>query len=149
MDLPATIVNNCNNACPVCNGKITEMIMPVKRIGLSKFLADTFINNPTGALTPAMLIKKLSTYPSVGQVVYNRTRSDKCPPSKFMSATVLQLIDSGLVRMDIDKDINCVLRLVINDLAPSYLDNSIWSNLYTVNEVIEDSGDLKVSINND
>ena len=31
--------------------------MSVKRIGLSKFLADIFINNLTGVLTPDMLIK--------------------------------------------------------------------------------------------
>ena len=36
--------------------------------------------------------------------------------------------------MDIDNERNCVLRLVINDLAPSYLDNRIWSTLYTVDE---------------
>ena len=124
--------------------------MPVERIRLSKFLADTFINNPTGVLTPDLLIKKLSTYPSVGQVIYNRNRSVKCPPTKFLSATVLQLIASGLVRMDIDNESNCVLRLVINDLSPSYLDNTIWSNLYTVDEAtIETIEEENVSIDSD
>ena len=50
-------VNNYNNLCPVCNREIKEMIMPVKRIGLSKFLVDTLINNPMSVLTPDMLIK--------------------------------------------------------------------------------------------
>ena len=119
-------VNNYNNLCPVCNREIKEMIMPVKRIGLSKILADTFINNLTGVLTPDMLIKKLSTYLSVGQVIYNKNCSVKCPPSKFISSTVLQLFSCGLVRMDTDNKSIFVLCLVIHHLSPSYLDNIIW-----------------------
>ena len=65
MEPPAHTVNNFNNACPVCNGGIEEMMMPVKRIVLSKFLADTFINNSSGSITHTVLIQKLSTYPSV------------------------------------------------------------------------------------
>ena len=52
-----------------------------------------------------------------------------------MNVTILQLIASGLVRMEIDKDCNCVLRLVINNLLSSYLDDGIWANLF-----IEDDG---------
>ena len=66
--------------------------------------------------------------------MYNRTRSVKCPPFKFVNVTALQLIASGLVRMEIDKNHNCQLRLVINEFSPSYLDRRIWADLYTVNE---------------
>ena len=66
MEPPATTVLNCNNACPVCNGEIKAFIMPVKRDGLSNFLADNFINNPSGVITPTVLLQKLSNYPSVG-----------------------------------------------------------------------------------
>ena len=41
--------------------------------------------------------------------------------------------------MIIDKDSNFILRLVINGLSPSYLDNSIWLGLYTVDE--DEDGD--------
>ena len=52
--------------------------------------------------------------------------------------------------MDIDNESNCVLRLVINDLSPSYLDNTIWSNLYTVDEAtIETIEEENVSIDSD
>ena len=84
-------------------------MMPVQREGLSKFLADTFINNPSGFITPTVLVKKLSVFPDVGQVVYTRSRSVKCPPMKYINVTVSQLIASGLIRMEIDKESNCVL----------------------------------------
>ena len=73
MEPPTVTVVNCNNACPVYNGELDEYMMPVKRVGLSKFLADTLIDNPSGLITPNLLVKRLSTFPDMGQVVYNRT----------------------------------------------------------------------------
>ena len=58
----------------------------------------------------------------------------KCPSHKFVNVTILQLIASGLVRIEIDKDRNCVLCLVINNLPSSYLDGSIWANLFIVDD---------------
>ena len=90
--------------------------MLVQGEGLSKSLADTFINNPSGVITPTVLVKNLSVFPDVRQIVYNRSRSVKCLPMKYINVTVLQLIASGLIRMEINKESNCVLRLVINHL---------------------------------
>ena len=92
MKPPATTVVNCNNTCPGCNGRIKGFVMPIKLDGLSNFLADNFINNPLGIIIPSVLIQKLSNYPSVGQVVYNRSQSVKYPPNKFVNVTILQLI---------------------------------------------------------
>ena len=142
---PATNVVYCKNACPVCNGTLKDFIMPVKRVGLSNFLADTFINNPSGVITPIVLIKKLLNYPDVGKVVYNRSRSVKCPATKYVNLTILQLIASGLVKMEIDNERNCVLRLVINNLSPSYLDDTIWESLYVVDDCGEEGDDLNIN----
>ena len=73
--------------------------------------------------------------------MYNRTRSVKCPPSKIVNVTVLQLIASGLFRMEIEKYRDCQLSLIINNLPTSYLDRRIWANLYAVNEGNE-NGDI-------
>lgn len=108
--------------------------MLVKRIRLTIFLVDTCINNPSGLRAPTVLIQKVSMYPSMGQVVYNRNPSVECPPFKYVNVTVLQLIFSGLVRMEIDKERRYTLRLVVNSLSPSYLDNSIWNELYTFDD---------------
>lgn len=99
MELPSIAVHNYNNAWHVCNARIEEMIMSVKRIGLSKILDDTFINNPSGIITPTVVIQKLATYPSVAQIMYNKTRSVKCHPSKFVNVTVIQCIASVFFRM--------------------------------------------------
>ena len=77
--------------------------MPVSRAGVSHFLADTFINNPSGLITPQILIKNIILYPEVGKVIYDRPRSVKCPPIKFVNVTVLQLIASGLIRIEINE----------------------------------------------
>ena len=97
MEPPAVYDMNCNNAYPVCNGEIHNYVMPVQREGLSNFLADTFINNPSVVITPNVLVKNLSVFPDVRQIVYNRSRSVKCPPMKYINVTVLQLIASGLI----------------------------------------------------
>ena len=68
---------------------ISDYVMPIIRKGLSHFLADVFINNPGSALSPVLLVKKLTEYKDVGIVVYARTRSNKPPPAKFVSVTVL------------------------------------------------------------
>ena len=72
-------------------------MMPVKRFGLSKFLEATFIDNPSGAITPKLIVNKLSSFPDTGQVVYNRAQSAKCPLLKYINVKILQLIASGII----------------------------------------------------
>ena len=134
MEPPASDIRRCNNACPICNGTYKEYIMSVKRVGLSKFLADTFINNPTGEVTPAKLVQKLIKYPNVGKTIYNRDRSNKSPPAKFVNTTVLQLIASELVRMEIDLEQKCTLCLCVTDLIPAYMNDTAWQQMYIVDE---------------
>ena len=109
--------------------------MPVSRVGISQFLTDTFINNASGLLTPGNLIQKISVYPEVGKVIYKRPRSVKCPSNKYVNVTVLQLIASGLIRIEInEEEQKCYCRLVVDRLAPAYLNDAIWDNLYLVDD---------------
>ena len=92
LEPPAIDLTNCGDACPYCCDLIKEYVMLISRVGLSLFLAEVFINNPGGELTPNLLVKKLSDFKDVGLVVYGRPRSTKAPPIKFVSFTILQLI---------------------------------------------------------
>ena len=47
--------------------------------------------------------------------------------------------------MEIDNERNCVLRLVINNLSPSYLDDTIWESLYVVDDCGEEGDDLNIN----
>ena len=122
---PLLEVNTCLSACPKCTGEMKAYIMPVLRSGLSLFLANTFINHPSGSLTPQDLIQKITVYPDVGKVIYNRPRTVKSPALKFVNITVLQLIASGLIRLEITTDEKYYCRLVINNLSPAYLNDKI------------------------
>ena len=105
--------------------------MPILVSGLSRFLADTFINNASGPLSPDTLIKKLSQYPGVGIVMYNRPRSPKAPLGKYVAVTVLQLIASGLIELKFaDNTFECTCRLVVTGATPAYMDDTNWSKFY-------------------
>ena len=76
----------------------------VKRSGVVKFLAEVFINNPTGLITPNKLIEQLWDFPDVGKCAYNWPGSNKAPTMEYANITVLQLIASGFIRLEIDTD---------------------------------------------
>ena len=128
---PVHNYDKCTNGCPSCLDTMSNYIMPVMVGGLSIFLADTFINNASGRLSPDLLIKKLTQYPEVGRVVYNRPRSPKAPQGKFVAVTVLQLIASGLIELQFDdKTFECTCRLVVTGHSPAYLDATNWCKFF-------------------
>ena len=97
----------------------------------------TFINNPSGLITPDILIQKITEYPYVGKNIYNRPQSVKSPPIKFVNVTVLQLIASGLIRIEVnEEESKCYCRLVVNNLCPAYLNESIWDSMFLIKEQI-------------
>ena len=49
--------------------------MHVLQAGVSQFLVDTFIDNLSGLITADMLIQKITDYPEVGKIMYDRPRS--------------------------------------------------------------------------
>ena len=100
-------------------------IMPVLRLGLSLFLADTCINHPSGTVTTQALIEKIGVYLDVNRVVYNRLRSVKSPVGNFLNITVLELIVSRLICIEVTPDDTCNCRLVVENLSPAYLEDEI------------------------
>jgi len=137
IELPFLELNACAIACPKYTGEMKTYIMPVLRSGLSLFLADTFINHPSGDIIPQDLIQKITVYPDVGRIIYNRPRSIKLPAVKFVNVTVLQLIASDLIRLEITADDKCHCRLVGNNLSPAYLKDEIWDGFYLEEELDE------------
>ena len=104
---------------------------------MSQFLAEVFINNPGGDLTPAVLIKKLTEFKDVGIVVYGRPRSKKTPPHKYVMVTILQLIASELVLLSFnDKTNESRCTLVIEGATPAYLNNDYWENMYLIDIMV-------------
>ena len=84
-----------------------------------------------------MLIYKITDYPEVGKIMYNRPRSVKSPAIKFVNVTVLQLIASGLIRIEInEEEAKCYCRLVVDNLCPAYLNDTIWDSMFLVEEEI-------------
>ena len=135
MEPPSTNLIPCGVSCPMCNNETQDYIMPVFRAGVSQFLADTFINNPSGLIPTDILIRKITEYPEVGEIMYRRPRSVKSPAVKFVNVTVLQLIASGLIRIEIDEaEAKCYCRLVVDNLCPAYLNDTIWDSMYLVDE---------------
>ena len=63
MEPPVVSGVNYDDACPVCNDEIQHYVLPVKRDVLSKFLADAFINNPSGVITPTFLVENYRYFP--------------------------------------------------------------------------------------
>ena len=130
-ELPQLDYDRCTNRCPSCLDTMTTFVLLIVVDGLSRFLADTFINNAPGPVCPDMLIKKLTQYPQVGKVIYARSRSPKAPAGKYVAVTVLQLIASGLIELQFsDKTHECTCRLVVKDASPAYLDITNWSRFF-------------------
>ena len=52
LESPAVNKTTCEVACPKCSGEMKGCIMHVHQSGLSIFLSDTFINDPSSTITP-------------------------------------------------------------------------------------------------
>jgi hypothetical protein len=121
----------CKGACPFCLNERKYYILPVSRIGVSRFLAQTFINTSGLDLSPMNVVKLLHDFKDVGRVVYGRPRSPAAPQGKFIQSTVLQLIGSGLIELKISDDkpsAICSLGISESDLSPHYLNDLYWEN---------------------
>jgi superfamily II DNA helicase RecQ len=135
LEPPSTNSNTCNKACPCCLLQMKEYIMPVSKIGLSRFLAHTFINSSGIDLSPMNIVKLLHDFPNVGQVVYSRPRSVTAPENKYLQSTILQLIASGLIQLklsDSEPKAQCCLSICDTDSSPTYLDNNYWRNFLLI-----------------
>lgn len=133
LEPPAIDLTSCGDACSFCCDALSKYIMPISRPGLSLFLADVFINNSGGDLTPSLIVKKLTQYKNVGTSFYGRPRSTNPHSPKFVHTTILQLIASemGILAFDeVTNDPRCLLGMI--DAKPAYLDDGYWKNIYLV-----------------
>ena len=107
--------------------------MPVNRLGLSRFLAQTFINTSAVDLSPINLVKLLHDYPNAGQEICSRPRSTSAPENRYLQSTILQLIASGIIKLQIckiNKTEKCCLSIRELDSSPTYLDSVYWKDFY-------------------
>jgi len=124
---------HCMKSCPACLDSINDYIMPVNRLGLSRFLAHTFINTSAVDLSPMNLVKLLHDFPNVGQQIYSRPRSTAAPENRYLQSTILQLIASGMIKLQIckiSKTAKCCLSIRELDSSPTYLDSTYWKDFY-------------------
>ena len=131
LEPPSSQHRQCGRACPTCLAKLKEYILPVSRLGLSKFLANTFINISGEDLSPSNIVKLLHDFPSVGQVIYNRPRSTTAPDNKYLQSTILQLLASGMIELKISEEIPkaiCCLSICEHDSSPTYLHANYWTD---------------------
>ena len=131
LEPPSSVRTSCDRACPYCLNNTKEYIMAVNRLGLSKFLAHTFINTSGANLSPTNLVKMLHDYPDVGKIIYLRPRSKTAPDNRYLQATILQLIASGMIELKISDDAPiaiCSLSINESDSSPTYLDANYWKD---------------------
>ena len=140
MDMNMTIgthySDNCLTACPACTQSYTTYIKAVSRIGLTRFIVNTFILTQSGIVTPSILIKKLSTFKDVGILVYKKQVAT-APTNQILTSTIMQLIASRILLIKCDQvdDANiCSLTLnVINEYGKlSYEEDSYWEGILLV-----------------
>ena len=130
-ELPLMNHDKCTNSCPSYLDTIFDCMMPTVVEGLSRFLAETFINNESGSLSPYALISKLIQHKEVGRFVYKRPRNPKAPAGKHAAVTLLKLIASGLIEFQFDdKSYECSFSLGVTLISPAYLEDANWSQRF-------------------
>ena len=135
MQLPDNNNIPCGGACPYCLQKWKDYIMKVRKDGLKSFLIATFMDTDSNEKFPSYVLKKLKNYTNVGRVVYNCPKSTAPPDAQFMESTIMQLIASRILAMEINNiDGKCrlVLKFCVNDSMPCYMIDEYWNGIDTV-----------------
>ena len=96
----------CSTRCHICNNGYKDYTLAVSRKGLCQFLCNTFITCCGNAVqtTVVNVIKALKDYTNVGTIVYNRPRSTNALAMKFIQTTIMQLISTNILKLDISDD---------------------------------------------
>ena len=92
----------CGGFCPRCDGAMTTCIKPINEIGAKLFLVDSFGDNYNGLVSPIALSKQLYEFENVGQLVYKRDKSKKAESLQIAQNTIMQLIASNIIRIEIN-----------------------------------------------
>ena len=130
--------DSCLQLCPYCNNSMSKYVMTVDREKLTMFLVETFERRmDLSYIHISTLIECLRDYDNVGKLIYRRSTST-APASRFLHATILQLIAAEIIHIDVVKvTINrnetnkIVLKLkVIDDIGSKALNvNTYWSGI--------------------
>ena len=125
---------HCNNSCPYCNQSINDIVKPVNRRELGRFLVDTLLINCIELYTPAQLAKKLQDYPSVGTKIYGRQSGQTCEKPSDSSVTILQLLCTNILSLNIkeSKKPKAYVSVCFTDDVPNYLNNDYWVYIKTI-----------------
>ena len=99
----STIISPCGNSCPWCNKSLSSFIKPIHKRGLIQFLVHIFIEKNFNDMTPSMLCDQLNSYKTVGTSIYGR-RVNTAPPVTFLNSTILQLIGSKILKLEITRN---------------------------------------------
>ena len=136
--------HHCNEACGSCRSKAGGTCMPVKKDGICEFLIQTFITNrSSGDISPFQLPYLLKNFYNVGVDVYGR-RTHKAPMGKYVQLTILQLIATRMIVIDVNKNekgnlvMSCRLGVTKKDSNRSILNYTIeekWENIETINTI--------------
>ena len=97
---------SCGGYCPRCDGTMTSYIKPINRIGIKLFLVDSFGDNYNGLVSPMALSKQLYEFENVGELVYKRKKSKKAESLQIAQNTILQLLATNIIRIEIDVSSN-------------------------------------------
>jgi len=121
----------CLQRCPYCTGSIFEQIKPISRSGICQFLVSVIISSSnTNVITPEVLSDRLYNYTNVGRVVYGRSSSLKAESTYVAQLTVLQLIASNIIAMNIEEGTKPVaICFVTTDRysIPNYTHHNYWN----------------------
>ena len=50
------------------------------------------------------MLKQLKEFPNVGHVIYNRPKSGNPPETRYLESTILQLIASDILGLEVNND---------------------------------------------
>ena len=129
LEVPTSLPNCCDGACPYCLRFDSTYILLVSRDGTTCFLTDAFFSNPHPNLTSMKLAKLLHDYPKVGNIVYTRPCSILLLEMMYIHSTVLQLFASGFVKLNISNDkkkATCLFSVRERDRVSHYVIDSYW-----------------------
>ena len=94
----------CGNVYSGYDDDIKDFITNIARIGVSRFLVDIFINNPSGHISPGMVVQRLTYCMDNFGTVYNHPRSKNPHSAKYMDIIILQMITSNIIKLVFDKE---------------------------------------------
>ena len=126
----------CNNSCPFCNSSINDIVKPVNRKGLSRFIVETLLINCIELYTPTKLAKKLQDYPNVGTKIYGRKSGQTCIKASDPSVTILQLLCTNILSLNVkeSKKPTAYVAVSFTDDEPNYLCNNYWHHINTLDQ---------------